>query len=526
MKPWGDLIKLSMWIINWALQELGNITIPLINQGDMVIESVRIFSEEEECEFLPEHVYIGRQEDFFGGGPHRLLLVSGVDTIFVEGGDLIAVFNQLMEILDRYRTWSTRLLQASIDSADPFQRMLDVIHEQFHCPMFFGKKDMEILAITDQYTDADTYDGWNDILAHRTFPVYMFSQPRHPYLDAYPEDLPIVAIPAEGYAAWRYDYQIRCNCYCGGKLWGHLYVLYNHGKRIDQAILQLVRYCGDIYGDLLDRNAAQDNAYRYEQFLLLRRAINGEQIRKTQMDNIYMQMQWRQDQPLALHLLSFSPAYGLEPDALCSYIYETLEKHITSELVFPYQGQLLILAPLGPDGIQHLFRHIQLNLLGKNYVCGVSYPFQDLNTLRFAYFQARYAVTRFTQEPQDPEADENRMAYYADWAFAGFLQHIKDNMEWKSFIVPELIQLYEMDREAGTEYYRTLFCFLLNNGRVDSTAKQLFIHRNTLKYRMDKILQVVTLDLTDTDMTSYLKICYCLMREDYPLELPKPRPEQ
>lgn len=519
----GDLIKLSMWILNRALKEAGYTTFPFIYQGDLVIESVRVLSDGDDCTASLENVYVGRAADFFSGTEvGQLLLVSGADIIFVEQGELCQVLNQVIHIFDLYRAWSERLIQASFDPSDPFQRMLDVIHEEFHCPMFFGKKDMEILAITDQYTDEDTYDGWNDIVAHRTFPVYMFSRPRPERMDNYPEELPIVAIPAEGYTAWHYDYQIRCNCYCGGKLWGHLYVLYNQGKRIDQAILQLVRYCGNIYGDLLDRNAAQDKSYWYERFLLLCRAINGEHILGPQMDNIYMQMQWRQDQPLVLYLLSFATAYGLEPDALCSYIYETLEKHVTNELIFPYQSQLLILAPVSSDGIQNLLRYIQLNLVQKNYVCGVSYPFQDLNALRFAYFQARYAISRFIQAP--PES-ESRMAPYTDWAFSGLLQYVKDNIAWKSFIAPELVQLYKMDQEAGTEYYQTLFCFLMNNGRVDSTASQLFIHRNTLKYRMDKILQVVKLDLSDTDVTTYLKICYSLMWEDYPSELPKPRPE-
>lgn len=517
-------MKLSMWIINQALKAAGYSTMPFISKGDLLIKSVRAFLDEGDCDFSQNNVYIGRADCFFSGGsPGRLLLASGRDMIFVENGELNSVLNQLMQVFDHYRAWSDQLLRASFDSQDPFQRMLDVIHQQLRCPMFIGQKDMHIMAITDQYTDEETYAGWKDVCQNYTFPVYMFTNPRPEYLAEYPEELPLATIPADSYPAWHFDYQIRCNCYCGGNLWGHFYVLYNHGKQIDPGFEQLVRYCGDCFGELLDRTTKRDKTYQYERFRLLLNVISGEKIQDAQKDNIYMQMHWERGDTLTLYLLSFANAYGLEKDSFCAYICETLEKHISNECVFPYQGQVLIVAP-SHGAASRLISYVRCYVPAKNYICGVSYPFQDLDALRYAYFQARYAVERYHQGPGD--AGEARISNYADWAFSGLIQYVKDSIEWERFIAPDLFQLYRMDKENGTEYYRTLFYFLENNGRADNTARQLFIHRNTLKYRMDKIQQVVTVDLSDSDVTSYLKICYCLMIEDYPLVPPISRGTQ
>ena len=84
------------------------------------------------------------------------------------------------------------------------------------------------------------------------------------------------------------------------------------------------------------------------------------------------------------------------------------------------------------------------------------------------------------------------------------------------FITWEDGRRYEIDRVTGTEYYKTLFWLLVNNYHAAETAKTLFIHRNTLKYRVDKITQLMDVDIYDGDVSAYLRFCYALMLEDFP----------
>ena len=56
----------------------------------------------------------------------------------------------------------------------------------------------------------------------------------------------------------------------------------------------------------------------------------------------------------------------------------------------------------------------------------------------------------------------------------------------------------------------------MNNYHAAETAKTLFIHRNTLKYRVDKITQLMDVDIYDGDISAYLRFCYALMLEDFP----------
>ena len=57
--------------------------------------------------------------------------------------------------------------------------------------------------------------------------------------------------------------------------------------------------------------------------------------------------------------------------------------------------------------------------------------------------------------------------------------------------------LLEHDRERGTQLFRTVEVYLECMGNAKLTAQKLFVHRNTLRQRFDKIRHVAGVDLSD-----------------------------
>lgn len=53
--------------------------------------------------------------------------------------------------------------------------------------------------------------------------------------------------------------------------------------------------------------------------------------------------------------------------------------------------------------------------------------------------------------------------------------------------------------EKQKDLLDTLHTYLANNGNLKDTSEQLFIHRSTLQYRLEKIHQLLQVDLTDAD---------------------------
>ncbi|MBQ8974776.1 MAG: helix-turn-helix domain-containing protein, partial [Oscillospiraceae bacterium] len=73
------------------------------------------------------------------------------------------------------------------------------------------------------------------------------------------------------------------------------------------------------------------------------------------------------------------------------------------------------------------------------------------------------------------------------------------------------LRLMRYDRENGTEYTRTLKCYLDNALNAAGTAKELFIHRGTMNYRLSRIEEMTSLDLNDPNTRLYLELSMGLM---------------
>ncbi len=74
----------------------------------------------------------------------------------------------------------------------------------------------------------------------------------------------------------------------------------------------------------------------------------------------------------------------------------------------------------------------------------------------------------------------------------------------------ELERLEREDKEKGTEFYNSLKEYLLMGNNVNLAAKRLFIHRNTMVYRLAKIHEILKLDVNDPEVAKRLMISMIL----------------
>ncbi|MDY4970872.1 MAG: helix-turn-helix domain-containing protein [Lachnospiraceae bacterium] len=71
-----------------------------------------------------------------------------------------------------------------------------------------------------------------------------------------------------------------------------------------------------------------------------------------------------------------------------------------------------------------------------------------------------------------------------------------------------LLKLYEYDREHDTEYVNTLKCYILSRFNASEAAQKLYIHRTTFIRRMERIENLISLDLGNTDELLHLLLSY------------------
>ncbi len=73
-----------------------------------------------------------------------------------------------------------------------------------------------------------------------------------------------------------------------------------------------------------------------------------------------------------------------------------------------------------------------------------------------------------------------------------------------------LDRLADEDQEKGTEFYKSLKEYLLSGNSVNLAAKRLFIHRNTMVYRLAKIHEIIQLDINHPDVSRRLLLTMIL----------------
>ena len=76
----------------------------------------------------------------------------------------------------------------------------------------------------------------------------------------------------------------------------------------------------------------------------------------------------------------------------------------------------------------------------------------------------------------------------------------------RKLLHPAVGILTQYDLEYGTELLKTLHVYLRNSMNQIHTANALYIHRNTLKYRLARIVELTGIDLSDGEDTLYLSL--------------------
>ena len=76
------------------------------------------------------------------------------------------------------------------------------------------------------------------------------------------------------------------------------------------------------------------------------------------------------------------------------------------------------------------------------------------------------------------------------------------------FVHPSITLLEEYDLQHNTDFLPTLYIYLINGLALNDTAKKLNIHRNTLRYRLERITGLTGLDLKENGQILELLLSY------------------
>ena len=71
---------------------------------------------------------------------------------------------------------------------------------------------------------------------------------------------------------------------------------------------------------------------------------------------------------------------------------------------------------------------------------------------------------------------------------------------------PDVRELWRRKREQKDEMFDTLKCYLNNERSLVNTAQAMYLHRNTLVYRVKKLTEFLNDGLNDVYTRDYMKL--------------------
>ena len=137
---------------------------------------------------------------------------------------------------------------------------------------------------------------------------------------------------------------------------------------------------------------------------------------------------------------------------------------------------------------------------------GASFPIDDLFMLSDAYRQAIFALNQSFRQKQS-----KWLLTFEDCAIPYVLSPSNLRFPPAMIVSPALQFLRAYDRERGTDYYHTLRCYLQCERSIPRASAALIIHRTTLEYRLEKIQDLVHLNLEDKDIRLYLLLSFYMI---------------
>jgi sugar diacid utilization regulator len=141
-----------------------------------------------------------------------------------------------------------------------------------------------------------------------------------------------------------------------------------------------------------------------------------------------------------------------------------------------------------------LARELEDSLSGFHLTTGRSRRCADPIDLYRAGSEARLAVNVGEAEGQSVLAFEDTGAYRLLLPAMS-----EDPAELERFYAETVQPLVEYDEQYETELVATVEAYLDNDGNVAATAKQLFTHRHTIRYRLERVRELCGHDVSATE---------------------------
>lgn len=189
----------------------------------------------------------------------------------------------------------------------------------------------------------------------------------------------------------------------------------------------------------------------------------------------------------------------VDKDTICQFIHTLFENEHIPILPSSYTKNIIALINVNNTSLNTLntlFPQI-LNYIKENYPnyivnIGIGTRQKSLEKYKLSYEQASKCINLAIKQKQ-----KNMIYYYEQLGLYQLFYDINNKTLLENFVHNILYSLMAYDKKYNTNLIQTLEVYLNKNCNLNQTAETLFIHRNTIKYRLQRIEEITNTSLDD-----------------------------
>ena len=204
--------------------------------------------------------------------------------------------------------------------------------------------------------------------------------------------------------------------------------------------------------------------------------------------------------------------FARRSEVLPPFSYYDLAKRMAEQLPdcfgFLYRNSILLILSADEeiDDFEEYLQPIRPTMVKYSLVAGISNPFPVIQVLREHSFQALKTLQL------GPVLHPDKVLYvYRDYALYYMVELCLRSEDIMAFCLPELVKLAEQSKRDNNDLLETLRVYLRCGRSKSQTAREMYVHLNTVKYRLQQIQNIMGLDFDNDDNALRLMLSFKMM---------------
>lgn len=507
-------MKLNLHILAYELAFMVKSS-KLSEKSELSIFSARI-AFDKDTNWEEDVVYIVSEDTLeftsLNDGKHQMLVISSNDpdkTLYkVQGECLIfgadtakeQLFKEVCAVFERYNRWEDSV-ESAITQGASLEHILELGFSMIGNPLALCDTSLHRIA-THRWDSVPVYNSLGRAISE---PGYA-----NIYLNALLQEANLLEKVRGEPHAFVYQLEednykvLHLNIFSGKQRIAYLVTVATLSP-IDMRVCSIANRFGELLAFALNASSVMKRHNPYNIDVLSQRILAGEAPDKTYVQYMLEQIGWRETDSYCVfefEMLDDATSHNLMTDIS---LFKTA---IRDSSIFCYRAGIIVIHNLTKSRQDYatLVLMLQELLHRRLYAGGGSDVFTGYANLQLYEKEAFYALG---YSKKFISGGKSKITAYQECLLDNFFDLCASNLDLRLLCRSDIREIWIYDKINKTSYIETIYTYLTTGKSLVESAKLLYVHRNTIVHRLNKIIDILGKDIFSSEESALELLLSC-----------------